>query len=88
MSPKIHRIGDPVSTKDKAKAEAVCFFCCTIASVIMAFNLQSFVNTGGLFPGGFAGATLLILRSLTKFMGITLPYSAIYLPLNSIPIFI
>lgn len=88
MAPKIHKIGDHIPNQDKMKAEMICFSCCTLASIIMAFNLQSFVNTGGLFPGGFAGLTLLVLRSLTKFAGITLPYSAVYLPLNAIPIII
>ena len=65
MSPKIHKIGDHTPDQDKLKAELICFCCCTLASAIMAFNLQSFVNTGGLFPGGFAGLTLLILRTLS-----------------------
>ena len=36
----------------------------TLASVIMAVNIKSFVEAGGLFPGGFNGLTLLIQRSL------------------------
>ena len=88
MSPKIPKIGEHTPDQDKLKAELICFCCCTLASAIMAFNLQSFVNTGGLFPGGFAGLTLLILRTLKTYVGITLPYSAVYLPLNSIPIII
>ena len=88
MSPKIHKIGDRIPDQNKLKAELICFSCCTLASAIMAFNLQSFVNTGGLFPGGFAGLTLLILRSLETYAGITLPYSAVYLPLNAVPIII
>ena len=30
----------------------------TLASVIMAVNIKSFVEAGGLFPGGFNGLTL------------------------------
>ena len=88
MTKKVHAIDEPLTGTEKVKSELLCLFCCTLASVIMAFNLQSFVNTGELFPGGFAGLTLLVLRSLTKFAGITLPYSAIYLPLNAVPIII
>ena len=41
----------------------------TLASVIMAVNIKSFVEAGGLFPGGFNGLTLLIQRSLQQFAG-------------------
>ena len=37
------------------------------ASVLMALNIKSFVNAGGLFPGGFNGLTLLIQRSAAQF---------------------
>ena len=36
----------------------------TLGAAIYAFNLRSFVNTGGLFPGGFAGITLLDRKSV------------------------
>ena len=49
----------------------------TLASVIMAVNIKSFVEAGGLFPGGFNGLTLLIQRSLQQFAGVTLPFSLI-----------
>ncbi len=60
----------------------------TLGAVIMAFNLKSFVHTGGLFPGGFAGITLLLQQSFDKFLGIQVAYSVIYVPLNLIPIYI
>ena len=44
-----------------------------LASVIMSVNIKSFVNAGGLFPGGFNGLTLLIQRSAEQFAGISLP---------------
>jgi len=61
-------------------------FLCTVGAFAIAFVLNTFVSTGGLFPGGFAGLALLITRSADKFLGVALPYSAIYLPLNIIPI--
>ena len=61
---------------------------CTMGAVIIGFNIKSFVRTGGLFPGGFAGITLLIQRSLDTFMDIHLSYTLIYIPLNMIPIYI
>ena len=55
------------------------------ASVIMAANIQSFVDAGGLFPGGFNGLTLLIQRSAQEFAGIALPFSLINFALNAVP---
>lgn len=55
------------------------------ASLIMALNINSFVEAGGLFPGGFNGLTLLIQRSFSAFAGISLPFSLINLVLNIVP---
>lgn len=56
-----------------------------VASIIMAVNIKSFVEAGGLFPGGFNGLTLLIQRSAQQFLGITLPFSVVNFALNAIP---
>lgn len=61
---------------------------CTLGAVLIAFVLNSFVNTVSLFPGGFAGLTLLITRSAEQFLGLDIPYSLVYIPLNLIPIMI
>lgn len=70
------------------KKEIIMFLLLTIASVVMAFNLKSFVNTGGLFPGGFSGLTLLIQQIGSEFFHISIPYSAVYIPLNLVPAYI
>lgn len=57
----------------------------TIASVVMAANIKSFVDAGGLFPGGFNGLTLLIQRSAQRFAGVALPFSAVNFLLNAAP---
>lgn len=56
-----------------------------LASVVMAVNIKSFVDAGGLFPGGFNGLTLLIQRSAQQFAGVALPFTSINLLLNAIP---
>ena len=56
------------------KSDLKMLIMLTIGACIMAFNLRSFVNTGGLFPGGFAGITLLIQRSASLFLHIAIPY--------------
>lgn len=70
------------------KNEVIMFLLLTIASVVMAFNLKSFVNTGGLFPGGFSGLTLLVQQIGSEFFDIYIPYSAVYIPLNLVPAYI
>lgn len=60
----------------------------TIASAVIAFNLKSFVNTGGLFPGGLSGVTILLQEIAQRFLGMDVPYSFIYLPLNLLPAYI
>jgi uncharacterized membrane-anchored protein YitT (DUF2179 family) len=64
------------------------FIALTLAAAIIAFNLKSFVNTGGLFPGGFSGLSLLIQQIFSKFLHISVPFSALYIPLNLIPAYI
>lgn len=56
-----------------------------VASVIMAVNIKSFVEAGGLFPGGFNGLTLLIQRTVQQYGNVTLPFSLINFLLNVVP---
>ena len=58
------------------------------ASLIFAFNINTFVHSASLFPGGFAGVALLIQKSCKDFLGVALPYSALTYALNAIPIVI
>lgn len=69
--------------KDSKRILIIC-----IASAIIALNIKSFVRTGGLYPGGATGLTLLIQRSFLLFLGIELPYTLINIILNLIPIYI
>ncbi len=59
-----------------------------IASVIIAVNIKTFVGTGGLFPGGFNGLTLLLQQIGQRFFGVELPFTVINFALNAIPVFI
>lgn len=59
-----------------------------VASLIMAFNIKSFVNTAELYPGGFTGLSVLLQRIAATYFHINLPYSALYYPLNALPIYI
>ena len=55
----------------KEDAKRIVVIC--IASVIMALNIKTFVRTGGLYPGGATGLTLLIQRIVERFFGFELP---------------
>lgn len=59
-----------------------------ISSFIMAVNIKSFVRTGGLFPGGATGLTLLIQRGAATYLNISLPYTIINVILNLFPIYL
>ena len=59
-----------------------------IASFIFAVNINSFVHTGGLLPGGAAGLTLLIQEVFLKFLGISIPYTPVNILINSVPVYI
>ncbi|MDO4620997.1 MAG: YitT family protein [Lachnospiraceae bacterium] len=60
----------------------------TLAAVMMAFNLTTFVNSGGLYPGGATGLTVLILRVAKSFFNVALPYTFVNLLLSIFPIYI
>lgn len=69
--------------KDGKRIIVIC-----IASVIMAINTKTFVRTGGLYPGGVMGLTILIQAIFDNFLGIQIPFSLVNLLLNTLPIYI
>ena len=72
----------------KVKIEVKRFLFCTAGAALIAFNLKSFVNAGGLFPSGFSGITLLVQQICSTFFHFSIPYTAVYIPLNLLPIYI
>jgi uncharacterized membrane-anchored protein YitT (DUF2179 family) len=70
------------------KKEIIRVAILTFAALLYAFNINSFVNTGGLYPGGFAGVTILIQRVADIFFNISIPYTLLYVPINLIPVYI
>lgn len=57
-------------------------------AVIFSMNLNSFAYAAELFPGGFAGISLLIQRAFLKFFNVKIPYTVLYFALNAVPVFI
>lgn len=66
-------------------AKRVIVICA--AACLMAVNIKSFVRTGGLYPGGATGLTILIQTICERFLGIFVPYTVINLLLNAVPIY-
>lgn len=61
------------------------FIIVTFAAVLMAININTFVHTAGLLPGGFSGITLLLQEIFKSRLNITIPYSLVYWLFNSVP---
>lgn len=78
-----------ISKEDnRAQKELKRILFVTLGAAIIAFNIKSFVRTGGLFPGGFSGITLLIQQICEAYAGFVPAYTVIYIPLNLIPLYI
>ncbi|MBQ6588905.1 MAG: YitT family protein [Butyrivibrio sp.] len=58
------------------------------AAFIMAMNILTFINAGGLYPGGAQGLTIIIIRVAEKYFNLTIPYTPVNLIINAIPIYI
>ncbi|WP_416327193.1 YitT family protein [[Eubacterium] hominis] len=71
-----------------SRKDIVTVLCVVIASFLCALNINTFINAGGLFPGGFTGLTVFIQRFFEQFLQIQLPYSLVNFSLNAIPAFI
>ncbi|MCH5263594.1 MAG: YitT family protein [Lachnospiraceae bacterium] len=69
--------------KDGKRIVIIC-----LASVIMAVNIKTFVSTGGLYPGGVTGLTILIQSIFRIFFNTPVSYTLINLLLNILPIYI
>ena len=70
------------------KKDLIRLIVVLLAAFLMAMNIQTFINAGGLYPGGAQGLTIIIIRVASKFFGINIPYTPVSLILNAIPIYI
>ena len=59
-----------------------------VASFVMALNIKTFVRTGGLYPGGATGLTILIQNIGIQLFNVELPYTIVNLLLNAFPVYI
>lgn len=61
------------------------FLTVTAGALLMAVNLNTFVHTAELLPGGFTGITLLLQEIFLKYAGVKIPFVVFYWGLNIIP---
>ncbi|MBO5622439.1 MAG: YitT family protein [Butyrivibrio sp.] len=74
--------------KEALTQDAVRFTVVLLAAFVMAFNINSFVNAGGLYPGGATGLTIIIQRIAQKYFSIAIPFTPINVILNAVPVYI
>jgi uncharacterized membrane-anchored protein YitT (DUF2179 family) len=55
------------------------------SAFLSALTINVFVYSGGFFPGGFSGISVLINRSLIQYTGIDIPYGLLYVLMNIFP---
>lgn len=70
----------------KSDGKRIIVIC--LAAIMMAINIKTFVRTGGLYPGGATGLTILIQGIARRFFDLSIPYTAVNLLLNMVPIYI
>lgn len=56
----------------------------TFSAIIYSFGMNTFVKSGNLFPGGYAGISRLISLLLGEYLHISISFSVIYFALNII----
>lgn len=76
-----------LAQKETQNATTQIWRCMLIicGAILMAFNINSFVHAGNLFPGGFTGLAILVQHIGAAFFGLTIPFSPVVLLLNFIP---
>lgn len=70
------------------KRDLFSIACVIVSSILFAININTFINAGGLFPGGFTGITVMIQRGFEKYLNMSVSYSLINFTLNAIPAYI
>ena len=79
---------DAQGIKKMLRKDAVRLVVVLLAAFLMAININSFVNAGGLYPGGATGIAIIIQRIALKYLGLSIPYTPVTVLLNSIPVYI
>ena len=79
---------DTNKLKMMLRKDAVRLVVVLLAAFLMAMNINSFVNAGGLYPGGATGIAIIIQRIALKYWGLSIPYTPVTVLLNEVPVYI
>ena len=60
-------------------------FLIILASVLMALDMKTFIQAGGIIPAGFTGMVLLIQEVCMRYANIKIPFSIVYYAFNLVP---
>lgn len=77
-----------VIIKDSVKRPMLTTAAVVVSACIIALTNKTFISTGGLYPGGVTGLTMLIQRLFDMAFGISLPFAPINVTLNAVPVYI
>ena len=72
----------------KIKHAAIASAAVTAAAFVLALNYNTFITAGGLYPGGVSGLAVLVIKLVRAGFGVTLPFGAVNLLLNTLPLYI
>ncbi len=72
----------------KLRKDIVTGAAVAVSALLIAVNKKTFVDTGGLYPGGIAGLSVLLQRFFGNVFRISLPFSLFNLLLNAVPVYI
>ncbi len=70
------------------KTDLKMFIAVSAASLIIALNINTFVQTGELYPGGVTGLAILVQRLTEKFLGVHLSFALLNTLFNLVPVYI
>ena len=71
--------------KNQKVRDGLALVCILLGSVLVAVNLNTFVEQGGLVPGGFSGLAKLIQRIGLYFFDIKISFTVLNVLFNAIP---
>lgn len=80
-----------MNTKDQRKVllkDISRIILVVAASALLALNIKSFVDAGGLLPGGFTGLTILIQQIGKKYFALNISFAVVNIMLNAVPVMV
>lgn len=73
------------SARNKNIRDAAAFVCIIVGSLMVAVNMNTFVEQGELVPGGFTGLAKLIQRIGFSFYGVKISFTVLNVLFNAVP---